>query len=64
MIKCGNKLYERCPYCGQLVCLNKWMFGNLHICLTEAEREKYGKRFGPLTEKELNDLRKDSHAAE
>lgn len=37
MIVAGNKLYERCGLCGRLVCLNKFLFSSLHLCLTEEE---------------------------
>lgn len=32
MIIAGSKIYETCGKCGQLVCVNKWLFGSLHIC--------------------------------
>jgi hypothetical protein len=28
----GKKIYKICGGCNQLVCLNKWPFGSLHIC--------------------------------
>lgn len=28
----GNKIYARCDVCGKIVCLNKTIFGALHIC--------------------------------
>lgn len=37
MIIAGNKIYDYCRDCGKLVRLNKPFFGDLHICLTEAE---------------------------
>ena len=38
MIVAGNKIYERCQDCEELVQINKFMFGGLHFCLTEEER--------------------------
>ncbi len=40
MIVVGKKIYERCGFCGQLVQMNKLLFGSLHIC---PERENAGK---------------------
>jgi hypothetical protein len=38
MIKAGNKLYEVCVDCGQMICVNKRFLGSLHLCTTEEER--------------------------
>lgn len=38
MIIVGNKIYETCPGCGQLIQINKWLLGSLHICAPEEER--------------------------
>ena len=45
MIKAGWGLYERCSYCGSIVKLNKFLFGSMHICLTEEEQKRYGARY-------------------
>lgn len=37
MIIAGGKLYDTCRMCGQLVRLNKPIFGGLHFCLTDEE---------------------------
>ena len=29
----GGKVFERCPKCGQLVRVNKFLFGSLHTCV-------------------------------
>jgi len=53
MIIAGNKIYERCADCGKIVCLNKWLFGTLHLCITEAEKglkRKMGVRPYPPVE--------------
>jgi len=34
----GSRIYMVCQDCERLVCLNKWIFGSLHICLTDEER--------------------------
>ena len=39
MIVSGNGIYEICADCGRLVKLNKWLFGSLHLCLTEEDRK-------------------------
>ena len=39
MLIVGNKLYERCADCGEIVCLNKWLFGTLHICISQKDKE-------------------------
>lgn len=36
MIVAGNKIYEKCKDCGNLVQMNKWLFGSLHVCTLEA----------------------------
>ncbi len=30
----GNKIYEKCEKCGKLVCINKILFGSLHVCVS------------------------------
>jgi len=40
MIIVGNKIYERCPVCGKLVQINKFIFGSIHICLSDEEDGK------------------------
>lgn len=37
----GNKIYEICNGCGDMICLNKKIFGSMHICTTQEERIKY-----------------------
>ena len=32
MIIAGNKIYDRCGNCGQMVQVNKFLFGSLHFC--------------------------------
>ena len=36
-IVAGNKIYQRCGICGQLVQTNKFLLGGLHICLSDDE---------------------------
>jgi hypothetical protein len=43
----GRKLYCTCQHCGALVCLNKWLIGSLHICLSDEEMA--AKRAGRIT---------------
>mgnify|MGYP001593388892 FL=1 len=28
----GGSIYSRCPACGAVVKINKWLIGSLHIC--------------------------------
>lgn len=37
MIVAGNGIYEKCGWCGQLVKLNKFIFGSLHPCIERPE---------------------------
>mgnify|MGYP007134671691 CR=1 FL=1 len=39
MIIAGNKIYEKCGYCGRMVQLNKFLFGSLHICALPEQRD-------------------------
>jgi hypothetical protein len=39
MIVTNGKIYERCAVCDKLVRLNKFFFGSLHVCLSEAEKQ-------------------------
>ena len=55
MIRIGNKLLERCPVCGEIVTLNKWLFGSGHFCLTNEEEKHQKYRFPPLRNDELLD---------
>jgi hypothetical protein len=36
----GSKIYCRCEECGSLVRINKPIFGDLHLCLTEEEKKE------------------------
>lgn len=54
MILIGNKLYERCADCGEIVCINKPFFGSLHLCLHPGETNDLDpKDFRPLTKKDI-----------
>ena len=39
----GNKLMSRCDECGNLVQINKAVFGDLHFCLTDEEIKNKNK---------------------
>ena len=52
MIVAGNGVYDRCRACGQLVRLNKTLFGSLHFCLTDEELR--AKRGSQLLHNQLN----------
>jgi hypothetical protein len=45
MIVAGNGIYDKCSYCQKLVKLNKFLFGSLHICLTDSERNFIDSKF-------------------
>lgn len=34
----GNKIYDVCGQCGQIVCINKTIFGSTHVCITDEEK--------------------------
>lgn len=40
MIIMGNSIYQRCNECGQLVKLNKFIVGSLHLCVTDEEKKQ------------------------
>jgi hypothetical protein len=40
----NGKLYGRCPDCDSIVRMDKWLFGALHFCLDEDEREAKARR--------------------
>lgn len=41
VVAVGGKLYGRCAGCGEIVCINKWLLGSLHLCAAEeAERKR------------------------
>ncbi len=44
MFAVGNKLYGICHYCDTTVRVNKPIFGGLHICLTEGERNQVDRQ--------------------
>jgi len=47
MIILGNSIFERCPDCGEIVKLNKWLIGSTHLCVSDAEKDqnhKIGKK--------------------
>jgi hypothetical protein len=33
-------IFEKCACCGKLVKVNKFLFGSLHVCLTDEECAK------------------------
>ena len=37
----GNKLMAVCRDCGKTICVNKTLFGSLHLCTTDDERRQY-----------------------
>jgi hypothetical protein len=54
----GNKMYEICANCGKIVCLNKFLFGSLHVCSeiegTPEEINYYRKVIIPEKTKQFN----------
>lgn len=53
MIIAGNKIYDHCGYCGRLVCLNKFILGSIHICLSAEERQKIDRAALPPQQRPL-----------
>lgn len=39
----GNRIYDVCRCCGKIICLNKFLFSSLHICINEEERKIYAE---------------------
>lgn len=37
VVAVGHKLYSRCVGCGEVICINKWIFGSLHLCAPSEE---------------------------
>lgn len=37
VVAVGRKLYGRCAGCGEIVCVNKWILGSLHLCAPSKE---------------------------
>lgn len=46
-------IYDRCAKCGRIVKLNKFLFGDLHICAGEEEKGPEVDFFEPGTKKVL-----------
>lgn len=46
-------IYDRCAKCGRLVKLNKFLFGDLHLCAGEEEKGPEVDFFEPGTKKVL-----------
>lgn len=44
LIIAGNKIYFFCKICQKLVQINKFLFGSLHICLSEKDIKKCAMR--------------------
>lgn len=45
----NGKIYGVCADCGNIVCLNKPLFGALHFCTTEDERKRYPRSIARKT---------------
>ncbi len=43
----SDKLWMICDDCGKMVCVNKWLFGSLHSCLTDEERKTRDEQTTP-----------------
>jgi hypothetical protein len=39
----GNKMYQKCVYCNELVRINKPIFGSMHLCVSEEVRKEINK---------------------
>lgn len=40
MLIAGEGIYDTCPRCGKLVKLNKFLFGDLHLCSLDETRDE------------------------
>lgn len=39
----GNGIYDVCSGCAKIIRVNKPIFGSVHFCTTDEEREQYSK---------------------
>jgi len=39
MIISGKHIWDRCPRCGKMIRLNKFLIGDLHLCTVTQEEE-------------------------
>jgi len=37
IVAVGNKLYGLCEMCGNIVQINKFLFGSLHVCAKQSD---------------------------
>ena len=44
MIISNGKIFDVCFSCGEIIQLNKFLFGSLHICASEEERNMYANQ--------------------
>jgi len=61
-MKVVGKIYKVCEDCGNVVQINKPIFGSLHICTTEEERLEHKEEIRKKVEymkKELNNIMED-----
>jgi len=40
VVAVGGKLYSRCADCGDIVHVNKWLVGSLHLCVSPEEKAR------------------------
>lgn len=50
----GNKMYDICGNCGELVCLNKFILGSFHVCTTEEEQVLYKQEIAQKVKRAKN----------
>ncbi len=44
MRQVGQRIYDVCNDCGNIVCQNKWFLRSLHVCTTEDEQRTYSEQ--------------------
>lgn len=43
MRQVGNKMYDVCSDCGEIICLNKFLVGSFHLCVPDISSVTRGQ---------------------
>lgn len=53
----GGKIYSVCAGCGEIVRMNKPIFGSIHVCATEEEQVAHRRQISANVQRNLAVLR-------